>query len=123
MSHLPEVQSVDLLPILQKMNEASSTSNPPTVAVVLGSDGIWDNWAYEDVTAFVTNPDLRTEARACRDAKRDDDCHEKLQHARYVSKALIESNAIHANRNFGSQADNATGIVLLLCLEPSASSS
>lgn len=115
------MQCIDLHQVFQRMKESdaySDPSKPPTVAVVLASDGIWDNWTYEDVTAFVVNPDLRHVSDS--GGKSDDDCDdrgEQLRHTKAVSKALIDSNAVHANRNFGNQADNATGIVLLLHCE------
>jgi hypothetical protein len=120
-SEHPEVQCIDLHQVFRRMQAAnaySDPSKPATVAVVLASDGIWDNWTYEDVTAFVVNPELRSAVVS--EGKSDDDVEDRgvhLRHTKAVSKALIDSNAVHANRNFGNQADNATGIVLLLHCE------
>ena len=31
----------------------STTTTPPMICLVLATDGVWDNWTYEDVTRFV----------------------------------------------------------------------
>ena len=92
-------------------------NKPATVAIVLASDGIWDNWTYEDVTTFVVNPELRNASSEGKSSGEELEECEHLRHTTHVSKASIECNAVHANRNFGNQADNATGIVLMLHCE------
>lgn len=116
-THFPEVQSVDLVPVFESLNRIQAYDDPitpPTLAVVLASDGIWDNWDYPDVTSFIVNPELRKHSnkRSNDGFCEDDDPH--VGHTKYLSRALIKTNAEYANRNFGNQADNATGIVLLI---------
>eukprot|EP00603_Paraphysomonas_imperforata_P003239 CAMPEP_0114430314 /NCGR_PEP_ID=MMETSP0103-20121206/9975_1 /TAXON_ID=37642 ORGANISM="Paraphysomonas imperforata, Strain PA2" /NCGR_SAMPLE_ID=MMETSP0103 /ASSEMBLY_ACC=CAM_ASM_000201 /LENGTH=470 /DNA_ID=CAMNT_0001599753 /DNA_START=51 /DNA_END=1463 /DNA_ORIENTATION=- len=76
----------------------------PALCVVLASDGIWDNWEYADVSNFVMNP---VNAVGGGDGT-------GVERAVQSSKALIKSNAGHASRNFGDQADNATGVVMFI---------
>ena len=161
-SEKPEVHSIDLMPILQRLSSAgayiapktsntpgSKTSSPvtspvmsaskkssvspirlggerispmddsnadsssgtrpvdpnqfPALCVVLASDGIWDNWEYDDVSNFVMNPVNAVGGQGT-----------GVERAAQSSRALIKSNAVHANRNFGDQADNATGVVLFI---------
>lgn len=97
-------------PMVEKSENASSANAHdvdlkqfPEMCVVLASDGIWDNWEYEDVTSFVMNPSNATGS---------EDSGVSL--AGQMSNALINANAVHARRNFGSQADNATGVVLYI---------
>lgn len=121
-THLPEVQSIDLNVVFDSLNNVNAyddPTNPPTVAVVLASDGIWDNWDYKDVTSFIVDPELRknsakrsSEGKSSSNDDDDDDPH--LGHTRHLSHSLIRTNAEYASRNFGNQADNATGIVLLI---------
>jgi len=81
------------------------SSQFPCVAVVLASDGIWDNWEYHDVSNFVMNP-ANSQGGAGSGVG--------IDKAAIASQSLIDSNAVHAKRNFGNQADNATGIVLFI---------
>jgi serine/threonine protein phosphatase PrpC len=122
-THLPEVQSIDLNPIfesLHRIHAYDDPANPPTLAVVLASDGIWDNWDYPDVTSFIVNPDLRKHShKRSSEGASEEEADPHVGHTKYISRALIKTNAEYANRNFGNQADNATGIVLLL--HPTAS--
>lgn len=117
-THLPEVQSVDLIPVFESLNRIQAyddPTNPPTLAVILASDGIWDNWDYPDVTSFIVNPELRKQSnQRPNDGFCDDDDDPHVGHTKYISRALIKTNAEYASRNFGNQADNATGIVLLI---------
>ena len=80
---------------------------PPIVCIVLATDGVWDNWAYEDVTRFVMDHSCLNAVSSGRDG------------AERVAKAFMQRNALYAKRNFGAQADNATGIVVYLSESPS----
>lgn len=75
---------------------------PDMVCIVLATDGVWDNWTYEDVTRFVLDPSCVSAAMAGTDG------------AQRVATAFMQRNAVYAKRNFGGQADNATGIVVYL---------
>lgn len=96
-SHLPEVRRVDL----------SSISD--TVCVVLASDGIWDNYDYETISRFAMDPrrvaSLRRESKGSKG---------ETSPVEAIAQALIDANAVQAKKNFGDQADNATGIVLYI---------
>eukprot|EP00602_Paraphysomonas_sp_CaronLab_P004867 CAMPEP_0185025198 /NCGR_PEP_ID=MMETSP1103-20130426/8250_1 /TAXON_ID=36769 /ORGANISM="Paraphysomonas bandaiensis, Strain Caron Lab Isolate" /LENGTH=429 /DNA_ID=CAMNT_0027558347 /DNA_START=82 /DNA_END=1371 /DNA_ORIENTATION=+ len=117
-THYPEVTSIDLKPIFESLEESNEDlSSQPYLAVVLASDGIWDNWEYDDVTSFVVNPELRSKAKRIEskiDESSSTDEEDGLKYTKHISKALIDANAVHANRNFGNQADNATGIVMII---------
>lgn len=81
--------------IVEKMSSS-------TICVVLATDGVWDNWLYEDVTRFVMDSScLGAIAKAADGARR-------------VTMSFMQRNAIYSKRNFGNQADNATGIVMYL---------
>ncbi len=74
----------------------------PVLCLVLATDGVWDNWTYEDVTKFVLDPScLGAVAQGSDGAKR-------------VALSFMQRNGVYAKRNFGAQADNATGIVMYL---------
>lgn len=102
-THRPEVQSIELEPIFQRLQNGQLGDAPlPLVSVVICSDGVWDNWTYEDVTKFVLDPSCMN-AVAC-----------GADGGRRVTASFMQRNSIYAKRNFGSQADNATGIVIYL---------
>ena len=67
--------------------------------IVLATDGVWDNWAYEDVTRFVMDSSCVQAVMQAPDG------------AQRVAQSFMQRNAVYARRNFGGQADNATGIV------------
>jgi serine/threonine protein phosphatase PrpC len=86
--------------------QAVNPAQFPALCVVLASDGIWDNWEYAHVTDHVMNPVNATGGPP--------GAGPGVERATQVSKSLIKANAVHANRNFGDQADNATGVVLYI---------
>lgn len=61
-----------------------------------------DNWTYEDVTKFVLDPSCIDAVAAGADG------------AHRVTLSFMQRNAVYSKRNFGGQADNATGIVMYL---------
>lgn len=116
-THLPEVHQVDLASIfaLQSQHvaaaaaaastsgDATSSSSPlPVLCLVIATDGVWDNWLYEDVTKFVLDA-------SCLGAIKSD-----ANGGKRVAQSLMNRNGVYAKRNFGAQADNATGIVLYI---------
>ncbi len=146
MTHLPEVQCIDLRPIFQRLAEQSHAKQllknqqraaeeaalassggltPPNGAalqlpeqsaaervggsalcLVLCTDGVWDNWLYEDVTRFVVDPSCLGAVAAAPDG------------ARRVTMSFMQRNSTYSKRNFGGQADNATGIVMYISSSP-----
>jgi serine/threonine protein phosphatase PrpC len=96
------VQSIDLAPIFQRIQSNPGDVPVPMLSVVICSDGVWDNWTYEDVTKFVMDPSCMNAVASGSDG------------GRRVTASFMQRNGIYAKRNFGSQADNATGIVIYL---------
>lgn len=80
------------------VNDVSSS----LLCLVLATDGVWDNWVYEDVNKFVLDESC-IGAVAC-----------GADGARRVTLSFMQRNALYAKRNFGAHADNATGIVMYL---------
>ena len=72
---------------------------PYPLALVLASDGIWDNFKLEEVAGFVLQPALLAEV-----VRQDD--------AQVAANALMAANLERAAHNFGSSADNMTCIVM-----------
>ena len=61
-----------------------------TLCLVLATDGVWDNWAYEDVNKFVMDPSCLGAVGAAADG------------AKRVTISFMQRNALYAKRNFGS---------------------
>jgi hypothetical protein len=125
-THLPEVQKVELAPIFQALNQytttnfstggASPSAAPATaltpieqianatICVVVATDGVWDNWIYEDVGRFMMDA-------SCLNATAT-----HVEGAQKIMTSFMIRNSQFSKRNFGNQADNATGISLYLSL-------
>lgn len=116
-THLPEVQKIDLSNIFDRLNnfvsnEKSANSDGlhdpikqianSTFCIVLATDGVWDNWVYEDVVRFAMD-------KTCLNALREGN-----DGARRVTISFMQRNSHCSRNNFGNQADNATGILLYL---------
>eukprot|EP01038_Epipyxis_sp_PR26KG_P015080 gene15080-20290_t len=119
-THLPEIQMIDLnvlfsrLALINNNNEqaqageaitasSNATNLPqPILCVVLATDGVWDNWLYEDVNKFVIDS-------SCLNAVMTNN-----EGAKRVAMSFMQRNSIYSKRNFGGQADNATGIVMYI---------
>jgi serine/threonine protein phosphatase PrpC len=87
---------------------AESAPLPPAAPFVLlvASDGVWDNWTFEDAARFTMEP-----ARV-RDAR------QRATAADLVADTMRE-NKRRAAANFGESADNMT-LIACVCLPPSA---
>lgn len=84
--------------------EASiSVGETERFCIVLASDGVWDNWIYDHVQKFVMDP-------SCIKAI-EEKPEEGVQR---VAKSFMGRNMMFSKKNFGSQADNATVIVMYL---------
>lgn len=127
-TNLPEVHKVELAPVFQALTNYTDTaqevngdnsnseqvSGPTpvqqianaTICVVVATDGVWDNWLYEDVARFVTDA-------SCLNATAT-----HAEGAQKVVTSFMIRNSQFSKRNFGTQADNATGIALYLSLAP-----
>jgi len=119
-THLPEIQKLDLDIIFNRMLETQLLLLPPTtvhqtsscidaqtseiasntLCLVLATDGVWDNWLYEDVNKFVMDASCLEAVASNTDG------------ARRVTQSFMQRNSLFAKRNFGSSADNATSIIV-----------
>jgi serine/threonine protein phosphatase PrpC len=121
LSNKPEIQSLDLEPIFAQLKlqidaakvdrekddtETVKPVDPMSVCVVLCTDGVWDNWIYDHVCKFVMDP-------SCLNAIVAD----QEKGAARVAKSFMLRNQAFARKNFGSQSDNATGIVMYITQE------
>jgi len=126
-THLPEVQKIDLqavFDLVQAQAEQAQAAEgvaggageakslvqrmaESTLCLVLATDGVWDNWQYEDVNKFVMDASCLNAVGGGVDG------------ARRVTISFMQRNALYAKRNFGSNADNATAIVMYLSREES----
>jgi serine/threonine protein phosphatase PrpC len=70
-------------------------------AFVLATDGLWDNWRFEDVSKFVM----------------DESCLNVLPNVQMITDALMERNTIYANQNFPGQYDDVSIIVIFVNLK------
>ena len=110
-SHKPEIQSLDLVPVFEELKAAITAGtgateenpDPLTVCVVLCSDGVWDNWIFDHVQKFVMD-------KSCLSALEKD----KERGAQRVCKSFMLRNQAFANKNFGRNSDNASGIVMYI---------
>lgn len=99
--------------------------------LVVATDGIWDNWSYEDVTKFVmddscTKAVLQTPPGkwGADGAEADIDAGAStVSGTQRVANSLIKRNAVFAKRNFGGDADNATGVVVYIAVDISGATS
>ena len=114
LTHKPIIRSMDLNKVFMDLRaqvsataqakaEAEEDPDPITVCVVLATDGVWDNWIYDHVQKFVMD-------KSCLKALEAD----KERGAQRVCKSFMLRNQAFANKNFGSNSDNATGIVLYI---------
>lgn len=81
-THLPSIGSVDLTRFL-----GSS-------CLIIASDGVWDNWKYNDVHKFFINETAR------------------LSNVNEIAIAFEIENDNRATKNFGSSKDDACGIIV-----------
>jgi hypothetical protein len=110
-THLPEIQRIDLeilFKLLRENPESENETNPvkdlekSTVCILLATDGVWDNWVYEDVSRFLFDQSCLQAVLAGSDG------------AQRIVTSFMQRNSYFAKKNFGNQADNATGILLYL---------
>lgn len=105
-TYKPEIQSVNLKPIFEKLEktvETTSTPTPNTLCIVLASDGLWDSWLYPDVGEFVMHESCLNKIRSSPETG-----------AQEVVDSLMSRNTIFATRYFGNSRDNATAIAMYI---------
>mmetsp|Transcript_1137 Transcript_1137/g.1449 ORF Transcript_1137/g.1449 Transcript_1137/m.1449 type:complete len:440 (+) Transcript_1137:188-1507(+) len=93
-SHVPEVREFDLS-MLHNGEESQ------TAVLFVCTDGVWDNWKYEDIAAKTLDEKFIKPALEANDAQG-------------LTDELMRENLKMARHNFGNQADNMTGIVCLI---------
>ena len=76
------------------------------LVLLLASDGVWDNWRFEEVAAFAAEGGRLARAR------------ERASAAALVGELMAE-NKRRADANFGDSADNMT-LLAVVCFPPSA---
>lgn len=111
-SHTPESWWMDLL--LPSSSEGSAAAGgggggglegkplvPHPTAIVLASDGLWDNWKFEEVAAFALTPDRVAKVHS-------------MGSALGPAAELMDENIRRGHANFGNSADNMTALVMYL---------
>uniref|UniRef100_A0A7S2UZU0 PPM-type phosphatase domain-containing protein n=1 Tax=Fibrocapsa japonica TaxID=94617 RepID=A0A7S2UZU0_9STRA len=106
LSCLPEVFEVDLQAIrnLKKSGSNSSSGGGGSVlgVLALASDGVWDNWDWDEVADYVLQPD---HLRCLRDQGPDTS-----------AQRFKQANTDRARANFGGDSDNASGVMCYISL-------
>lgn len=95
-SHIPEVQEYNLNDAHEPYSDKAKCS-----VIFVCTDGVWDNWKYEDIVAKTLNDSFVGPALKAKDAQK-------------LTTDLMKLNIKIAKQNFGNQADNMTGIVCLV---------
>jgi serine/threonine protein phosphatase PrpC len=106
------------------------------ISVVVATDGIWDNWVYDEVTRFVLDESciqatlMYPPDQWGSELPRGPHCLEAgvvspspsstLRGVQRVAMSFIKRNGVYAKKNFGGDADNATAVVLYLALQEAA---
>lgn len=102
-SHTPEVWWVDLTAPPAATGAAAggvplTPLVPHPIALVLASDGIWDNWQFEEVATFVLAERMIGDVVMSNSAAG-------------AAGELMTANLARARTNFGDSADNMTALV------------
>ena len=93
----PSINCINLLEILDRDRDRDQV-----LCLLVSSDGVWDNWEYQDVQEFIMYDN-------CLEAvgKTDDGSQKVLD-------SFMKRNKLYATQNFGNRADNATSAILYL---------
>ena len=94
LTHRPVIQKLDLTEIIK--------NGDVTLCVVLATDGIYDNWKYEDITDYVLHESCINAVQKTANGAQD------------VAMALDERNNCYGIRNFKEDRDNASLIVTFI---------
>jgi serine/threonine protein phosphatase PrpC len=89
-------------PIYRSINIQKLLSDDSCTCVLIASDGVWDNWKYEDVHDFIMRESCINSIMSSESG------------AQNVAKEFIERNDVYAIRNFGKDRDNATVVLTFL---------
>ena len=103
-SSKPNICSVDLKKIFTRANTIHTS--PVALCLILASDGIWDNWTFDEMSSFVFSSHSSSEI-----------FHDGEGCAR-VTNALMTNNSERGNRNFGIHQDNYSTILMYISDAP-----
>jgi serine/threonine protein phosphatase PrpC len=102
LSEKPEIQSIDLNQIFAENAESKHLS------LVMGSDGVWDNWLFENVQKFVMFP-------SCLEAIQNSIDDETSNGAMRVLKSFMQRNQTFTEKYFGKyNRDDSTSIIMYI---------
>jgi len=107
-SHLPEVRCIKLRDIMESQYALRSLITESEqkilypICIVLATDGVWDNWKFEDVKDCVMNDSCLK------------DLTESSNGAQFSTESFMEINNSCGEKNFGTNADNATCILIYI---------
>ena len=96
-SCIPTIRIIDCQAILQRYDE---TDTSPMLCLLLSSDGVWDNWNYQDVQLFMMHS-------TCLNA-----VNTNPNGTQQITEAFMERNKLFGLRNFNNASDNATSVVM-----------
>lgn len=105
-THEPEVQEYDLTRLHQQATEQSILSNSsesPSSILLVCTDGVWDNWRFEDILRYMLGSETLKKTQ-------QDTSHS----AQVLTDEMMTENLKLARKYFGSQADNMTGVVCVI---------
>lgn len=99
--HEPEVREYSLEALHNEATENQESNNTASVLLVC-TDGVWDNWKYEDIIRYVlTSKNLKNTIT-------------ESSNAQDITEDLMAANLTLAKKYFGNQADNMTSIVSII---------
>ena len=84
------------------MESQKAHSSLTPLCIVLATDGVWDNWKFEDVKDCVLNDNCLK------------DLTESSNGAQIATETFMEINNSYGEKNFGTSADNATCILIYI---------
>ena len=102
----PEIQSIDLETVFDKMRLKNTDASPLTLCVVLCTDGVWDNWIPDHVNKFVMDPSC---LKAIVDKPEDG--------AERVARSFLTRNDIFSTKNFGGSKDDSSCVIMYISLD------
>lgn len=98
-SCIPTIRMMDCQSILQRYDETDAS---PMLCLLLSSDGVWDNWLYQDVQLFMMHS-------TCLNAVATNP-----NGTQQITEAFMERNKLFGMRNFNNASDNATSVVMYI---------
>lgn len=139
-SYRPSIRKIEMRRIFDALNRSFTGSGSgavrPTISVVVATDGVWDNWVYDEVTRFVLDEsciqatlqfppeqwgsELPRVPGSLDAGVVSPSPSSTLRGVQRVAMSFIKRNGVYAKKNFGGDADNATAVVLYFALQGAA---